>query len=244
MKHETVTTDGGSRGERKQAILEALRNEILTLRRSPGSVLDEVRLAGEYGVSRTPMREVLRDLAAQGYAALETNRGARVSDMSHETLRHFFLVAPMIYSAVLRLAALNAGPDQLAKLRDAQDDFRAALGEGDAARRTLANNRFHRITGDMAGSAYLLPSFERLLIDHARIGMTFYRPENGNVSGDLETACRQHDEIIDAIEAKDPDRASDLAIAHWNLSKNQIEKFVLPNGLDERLAAETRRDTQ
>lgn len=216
----------------KTKMYDHLRMEILSTRLEPGADIDEVALSAEFNLSRTPLREVLRQLAGEGYVTLRENRAARVADMSFATMRDFFIAAPMIYAAVLRLAAQNAKPAQIDALKQAQDQFRAALRKGTAVDRALANNRFHEITGEMAGNIYLLPSFNRLLIDHARIGTTFYRPQSNEMAGNLDAASQQHDEIIAAIEARDEDRAGQLAEEHWNLSRGQIEMFALPASLD------------
>ena len=178
------------------------------------------------------MREVFRDLDGLGFLDLRENRGPRVAELSHTKLRDFFLAAPMIYGAVLRLAARNATTPQIAALKLAQEAFRTALREGNSVERTLANNRFHEITGEMAGNTYLLPSFQRLLIDHGRIGMTFFRPQTNDMASNLSEASAQHDEIIAAIEVGDETRAAQLAEDHWNLSRHQIELFVMPTALD------------
>ncbi|MCB1480703.1 MAG: GntR family transcriptional regulator [Rhodobiaceae bacterium] len=214
---------------------EQLKTSILTLCLQPGADLDEASLSERYGLSRTPLREVLRELAGEGYVELRENRGARVSDMSFTTLREFFLAAPMIYGAILQLAAINRTPVQIADLKSAQRDFVVALQKGSVSQRTLANNRFHEITGEMAGNVYLLPSFKRLLIDHARIGMTFYKPSNNAMAEKLSEASEQHDAIIAAIEAGDEKRAAQLAEMHWNLSRGQIEMFVTPAGIEGQL---------
>jgi len=224
-------------------MLAELKQEILTLAREPGEDLDEATLSTKYGLSRTPLREALRELAGLGYVKLHANRGARVADMSHRTLRDFFLAAPMIYGAILRLAARNATPGQIDRLKRAQDDFRDALRRGVARDRAMANHRFHAITGEMAENAYLQPSFERLLIDHARIGMTFYRPRDAGMADKLNQASAQHDAIIAAIEAGDEDRAGALAVDHWTLSRGQIELFVMPGGLDAPLGSAPRTRT-
>lgn len=213
-------------------LYDHLRMEILSTRMAPGSDIDEARLSEAFSLSRTPLREVLRQLAGEGYVQLRENRSARVTDMSFATLRDFFVAAPMIYGAVLRLAARNGTTGQITDLRAAQDRFRAALRQGVAMDRALANNRFHEITGEMAGNIYLLPSFNRLLIDHARIGASFFRPQSAEMVEKLDMACRQHDEIIAAIETRDETRAADLADEHWTLSRGQIELFVMPDGLD------------
>ncbi|MBE1284393.1 MAG: FCD domain-containing protein [Rhodobacteraceae bacterium] len=217
---------------RKAELYEHLKQAILTLQIRPGSDLDETSLCDEFSLSRTPLREVFRQLAGEGYVELRENRGARVSEMSYTTLRDFFLAAPMVYGAILRLAANNATPDQIERLKQAQEAFKAALRSGSGADRALANNTFHEVTGEMADNVFLLPSFHRLLIDHARIGMTFYRPQNSDMADNLTEASRQHDAIIAAIEAGDEDEAGKLAVDHWNLSRDQIEMFVMPTALD------------
>ncbi len=219
-------------GTPKEALAEHLRMSVLTLHLQPGEDLDEAQLSEAFGLSRTPLREVFRQLAGEGYLDLRTHRGARVSEMSHTTLRDFFLVAPMVYGAVLRLAAANATRVQVDQLKEAQRAFCEALRAGSAADRTLANTRFHAVTGEMAGNVYLSPSFNRLLIDHARIGMTFYRPKTAQMTENLSEACRQHDAIIAAIEAGDEAAAAQLADDHWTLSRGQIELFVMPQSLD------------
>ncbi|KZY41574.1 GntR family transcriptional regulator [Roseovarius sp. HI0049] len=216
----------------KAMLYDHLRMEILSTRMAPGGDIDEAKLSAKFSLSRTPLREVLRQLAGEGFVVLRENRTARVTDMSFSTLRDFFVAAPMIYGAVLRLAAQNARPEQIEALKQAQNEFRRSLRQGTAVDRALANNRFHEVTGEMAGNIYLLPSFHRLLIDHARIGTTFYRPQSNEMAGNLDKACQQHDEIIAAIEARDEERAGRLADEHWSLSRGQIELFVMPGSLD------------
>ena len=213
-------------------MLAHLRHAILTQTMVPGEDLDEATLSDRWQLSRTPLRDVLRQLAGEGYVEIRENRGARVAEMGHTTLRDFFLAAPMIYAAILRLAARNTTAEQITELKAAQDAFKATLRQGDIAARALANNRFHEVTGQMAGNVYLLPSFQRLLIDHARISMTFFRPHNSEAAQNLDAASQQHDAIIAAIETGDEDAAADLAIQHWNLSRHNIESFVMPQGLD------------
>lgn len=229
--------------DKKHKLVIALRKQILTLELPPGANLDEASLADKFGLSRTPLREVFQQLAGEGFVALKENRGARVSGMGHETLRNFFLVAPMIYAAIARLAAANATPNQVEQLKQAQIAFRTALRSGATPDRALANNRFHALMGEMADNPYLTPSLNRLLIDHARIGMTFYRPQNADMVENLAEASRHHDEFIEAIARRDEERAASLAVEHWNLSRHQIEIYVLPNGLNLSLGDQARTAT-
>jgi DNA-binding GntR family transcriptional regulator len=93
--------------------------------------------------------------------------------MNHSTLRNLFLVVPMIYAAVGRLAVQNLKPKQLADLKETQERFRTASQSADPLAMVLANNCFHELMGEMSGNVYLQSSLGRLLIDHSRIGHTF-----------------------------------------------------------------------
>ncbi|WP_136646601.1 GntR family transcriptional regulator [Tabrizicola sp. YIM 78059] len=216
---------------RKTQCIEDLRRRILTLALEPGAYLDEVELAEAYGISRPPLREALRQLQGEGYVVLHENRGAQVAPMTHKTLRNFFVAAPMIYAATTRLAAQHRTAAQLVLLKECQWSFRQAIRSGDTAERALRNERFHAIIGEMADNEFLVPSLRRLLIDHTRIGMTFYDPRKQEMACVSATAADQHDQFITLIEAGDVDAAGDLAIAHWELSRSQIESFVMPAGM-------------
>lgn len=216
---------------RKTACMEDLRTRILTLALQPGTYLDEAELSETYQISRPPLREVLRQLAGEDYLVLHDNRGAQVTPMTHKTMRNFFVAAPMIYSAVARLAAELATPAQILRLKEAQRLFRLSIRNGDLAERALMNERFHAIIGEMADNEYLAPSLRRLLIDHTRIGMTFYSPRNQQVSEQRAQAADQHDEFIAFIEAGDCDAAAKLAVAHWELCRAEFESFITPAGM-------------
>lgn len=216
---------------KKAKCLEDLRRRILTQELEPGADLDESQLADFYDISRPPLREVLNQLAGEDYVILRKNRGAQVAPMTHKTMRNFFMAAPMIYAAVTRLAAENATPAQIMRLKDTQLLFRAAIRDGDAAERALMNQRFHAVIGEMADNEYLTPSLRRLLIDHTRIGMTFFSPRNQSMAEQRTVAADQHDQFIALIEAGDDAGAAELAIAHWELSRAEIESFVTPAGM-------------
>src|SRR5207253_4452386 len=129
--------------------------------------------------------------------------------------RNFFLVAPMMYAAIGRLAVQNFKPRQLIDLKDTQHRFRIATTSRDALAMVVENNRFHAIMGEMAGNQYLQPSLERLLIDHSRIGNTFFRPQNEDMEERLELSAGHHDFFIEAIERRDEQAVVDLVFEHW-----------------------------
>ncbi|ESY73419.1 GntR family transcriptional regulator [Mesorhizobium sp. M1050] len=215
----------------KGSLYDDLKRRILTMELDPDEDLDEVALSERYGLSRTPVREIFRRLEGEGYIEIRANRGARVVPMNHSTLRHFFLVAPMIYAAIGRLAVQNFKPSQLSDLKDTQERFRKASVSSDALSMVLENNRFHEIIGEMSGNAYLQPSLGRLLIDHARIGHTFFRPRNADMRKRLQLAVEHHDGFISAIGAHKEDAVVDLVFEHWELSRENMEMFIAPQGL-------------
>jgi DNA-binding GntR family transcriptional regulator len=216
---------------KKSVCIDDLRRRILTNALQPGLYLDEIEIGETYGISRPPVREVLRQLAGEGYLELHENRGAQVAPMNHKTLRNFFMAAPMIYAAVARLAAQHATPADIDQMKQIQMAFRSAIRSEDVAQRALLNQRFHATMGEVADNEYLTPSLRRLLIDHTRIGMTFYQPRQTQFSKQQTIAADQHDQFIAIIEAGDVDAAAKLAVAHWELSRTQIENFISPESI-------------
>ena len=215
----------------KAALHETLKRQILTLDLAPDQDLDETSLSETCGISRTPVRDVLRQLAAEGYVDIRENKGARVIPMNHATLQDFFLVAPLVYEAVGRLAVENLRPAQMQDLKHCQERFRSAMQARNPASMVIENNRFHAIIGEMANSAFLKPSLSKLLIDHARIGYTFFKPSNDETETNLATSCRHHDQFIEAIEGSDVASVVRLVFDHWELSRRNMELFIAPASL-------------
>lgn len=216
---------------KKATCVEDLRRRILTQDFEPGSYLEEAEIAEAYEISRPPLREVLNQLAGEGYVVLHKNRGAQVAPMTHKTLRNFFMAAPMLYAAVSRLAAEHATKAQIMRLKDTQTLFRKAIRDGNTAERALMNQRFHAVIGEMADNEFLTPSLRRLLIDHTRIAMSFYNPRNKSMAEQRSIAADQHDQIIELIEKGDVEGSAQLALDHWELSRAEIESFVTPVGI-------------
>ena len=215
----------------KDRLYADLKRKILTLELEPGVDLDETRLSTEYGISRTPLRDVFRRLAGEGYIKIRDNRGAFVSPMNHKTMRDFFLTAPLIYSSVARLAAQNRQPDQITKLSHVQGSFRRAVVDENAEDMVFWNDRFHYVMGEMADNQFLMPSFRCLLIDHARVGQTFWRARTAEMAERIQQAAEQHDRFIALIEAGDEEGVVALTLEHWALSRDHLDLFVRPDPL-------------
>jgi DNA-binding GntR family transcriptional regulator len=217
--------------DKKTRCLEDLRMRILRQDIAPGADLDEAAICSEYGLSRTPVREIFQRLAGEGDVNQGQGRGPKVASMDLAVMRMFFQTAPMIYANVARLAAENRRADEIAPLEATQGQFRAAAEAGDAGRAALLNHRFHRQIGEMAHNPYLLPSLNRMLIDHTRLSQTFYRPASEEEEARVKKAIEHHDAMIAAIQAQDAEGIVELTIDHWNLSRDRLERFVSPDPL-------------
>ncbi|BDB29982.1 transcriptional regulator [Cupriavidus sp. TA19] len=230
------TADGSV--DRKTLLSETLRRRIVSMELAPGAVVDELALSEEFGLSRPPVRELMRQMAAEGYIELEANRAARVSSMNHQSLRNFFLAAPLIYVATTQLAASNATAKEIDELKAIQAKFREAIENNDVDNRVLFNDQFHLQIGKMAHNPYLMPSLRRVLIDHARLGKLFYRhPTSADLHPEMNKAADQHDEIISAIERHDAGAAGEIVRAHMDLSRRRMTEYVAPPAMDVPLTA-------
>lgn len=215
----------------KEACLEDLRRRILATELAPGLDLDEARLSDHYGMSRTPLREVLQRLQGEGYVELAQNRGAKVASMDIGVLRTFFQTAPMVYANIAQLACENRTAAQLTRLKSAQVAFAKAARSSNAGDAALANHQFHAQIGEMAQNPYLLASLARLQIDHTRLSQTFYRPSAPAETMLVLKAIEQHEAMISAIEAREGALVVDLTLQHWDLSRDRMERFVSPDPL-------------
>ena len=215
-------------------VLEDIKQRILTMELEPREDLDEQSLSRHYGLSRTPVREVLWRLAAGGYVEIRAKKGARVAPMDHSVLRSFFQVAPMIYATIGRLATHNFTDVQLADLRETQSRFRRACESRDVAAMVHENNSFHEIMGAMSGNLYLQLSLSRLLIDHARIGHTFFNPRDSDMQERLSQSIEHHEAIIEALAAQDGDTVAELIYEHWELSRENMALYIAPHASQSR----------
>jgi len=215
--------------DRKSVFYREICRRIISLELKPDAVLDEVALSEEFGLSRPPIREIMRQLAAEGYVELEANRPARVASMNYQSLREFYLGAPFIYIATTQLAALHATEQEIAVLKKIQQQFCQAIVSCNADDRNVHNQRFHQAIGEMAHNHYLLPSLNRILIDHARIGKIFYRyPAKVESTQNWDAAVDHHEQMIAAIESHQTDKIEQIVTDHFELSRQLLVDFVTP----------------
>jgi DNA-binding GntR family transcriptional regulator len=188
----------------------AIRDRIDDGRLPRGTRLHQEDLAAELGVSRTPVREALRRLAAEGRVELLTNRGARVADIDPDSMPEPYEARLVIEPGAAALAARRGlSAAQRRQLHAAIAGHRAAAG--DIQRSFAANRDFHLGLIEASGNKLLLQFAEHLWV--ARIGATIYERQAETVERMLLDAD-EHEAILDAVERGDARKAESLARKH------------------------------
>ena len=190
-------------------VYTAIRELIWSGSLPRGARVHQEDLAEELGVSRTPVREALRRLAAEGLVEMRTNRGARVADVDQVGMRVSYEARTVIEPGAARLAAARRPEEQLARMRAAVAAQRRSLRS--VQRSFEANREFHLALAAASGNEFLVQFAERLWV--ARIGETIYERQVQTQERML-LDVREHEQIIEAIEAGDGRRAESLARRH------------------------------
>ncbi len=191
-------------------VYDDLRERILSGDIPRGTRLRQVSLAEELGVSRTPLREALRRLSAEGFVEFSRNQGATVSQLDLGDLRHAWTARLTLEPAAARLAAEHAAPPAVARMRQAVERQRAA-GD-DRAAGFAANREFHVALVAASGNPHLTRFAEMLWV--SRIGAPIYGAQAAGAPGEMAVWADQHDRIAEAVEAGDAGLVERLTRAH------------------------------
>ena len=187
----------------------AIRERITSGSLPRGARVHQEDLAEELGVSRTPVREALRRLAAEGLVEMRTNRGARVADIDQGGMRGAYDARLVVEPGAARLAAGRRLLEPLARMRAAVAAQRRSLRS--VERSFEANREFHLALVAASGNDYLLQLVERLWV--ARIGATIYERQV-ETQERMVLDVREHEQILEAIDAGDGRRAESLTRRH------------------------------
>jgi len=190
-------------------VYEAIRERITSGSLPRGARVHQEDLAEELGVSRTPVREALRRLAAEGLVEMRTNRGARVADIDQGGMRGAYDARLVVEPGAARLAAARRLAEPLARMRAAAVAQRRSLRN--VERSFEANREFHLALVAASGNEYLVQLAERLWV--ARIGATIYERQV-ETQERMVLDVREHELILEAIEAGDSRRAESLTRRH------------------------------
>jgi DNA-binding GntR family transcriptional regulator len=177
-------------------ILEAIDAGLF----KPGDRLVESELADRFGVSRTPVREALQRLETQSMLVRD-GRSLIIASLDHNQLAELYAVRTELEGLAARLAARAATDEEIRVLRGMVEDDRALIG-GDPRELSRANKRFHKQIHLASHNRFLVQQLDLVHRSMALMATTSFAAE-----GRDELGLGEHDRIIAAIEARDPDAA-------------------------------------
>ena len=144
-----------------EQVAERLRSRIFAHELPQGGWIDEQALALEYGISRTPLREALKVLAAEGLVVLKPRRGCYVTELSEQDIDEVFPVMAMLEGRVAEEAARRITGANFSRLAAIHDELERHAAANDADRFFEANQRFHTALQEIAGNRYLAQQIGR-----------------------------------------------------------------------------------
>ena len=207
----------------RQSVYDALIDLIVGGELPPGQHMVETDLARQLGVSRQPIREALHRMEAEGWVDLRPSQGAFVHVPTDSEVDELLDVRALLEAETARLAAASSGLDQqtrsaqLARLREICAEGQAAAEADDFASAVAANNAFHAEIAVMGGNAVLAELADIV----GRRVQWYYRmvaPARGHGS------WAEHAEMIDVIEAGDPERAQAMARKHTERTRQAYHR--------------------
>lgn len=201
--------DHSSTTSRAAALRDALENEIATGVLRAGDRLDEAQLAARFGVSRTPVREALHQLASSGLIEQRPRRGAVVAQASPERLVEMFEVMAELEGMCARLAARRLSDEDKQALLEAHQNCQEAARYGNADAYYYENERFHHVLYRASRNQFLAAEALRL---HNRLKP--YRRLQLRIRGRIATSIAEHERIVAAILDGQGAAAQDHARAH------------------------------
>jgi DNA-binding GntR family transcriptional regulator len=191
----------------RDLVVDRLRANILSGRYKSGERLVEDRLAEDFKVSRNPVREAIRALAAEGLVAVTPRRGATVAGFSTAETREMIEVRATLEAMNARLAARRRDPGMIAMLMECLNEGQQRAGEGDPAELVRLNAHFHDLLA-AAGHNRILGDLMRQLRERTNL---VFAPRSAN--GAAQT-WEEHRAILEAVIAGDEELAALLASRH------------------------------
>jgi DNA-binding GntR family transcriptional regulator len=188
---------------------ERIKEMIVTGKLAPGERINEKELCDLVGVSRTPIREALKVLAADGLVELLPNRGSKVTSPSSQEIRNLFSVIASLERLAAESVAENASPDQLVHLRQLHDQMLNMHSKGDRTGYFELNHRIHETVIEYAGNAELTRT-------HADLMTRARRPRFVAITSDdrWNESVKEHELIMTAMELHDGRFAGEILFRH------------------------------
>ncbi len=180
-----------------------------------GSRIIETRIARQLGTSQAPVREALRDLATLGLIDVDPYRGARVRSPAADELIEAMELRGELEARAAPAAVAPIDENGLARMRDLIDEMRASAELGDPHAQAMQNSRFHSCVVAASGNRTLQRLWS-MLEPFARTYLTATAP-----GADLHWLAERHVAILEAFEARDPERAAAAMRTHAREAQRQ-----------------------
>ena len=179
-----------------EEVAELLRQRIFRRELEPGSWIDELKLAEEYGISRTPLREALKVLAAEGLVTMKVRRGAYVTEVSEKDLADVYHLLSLLESDAAGVVAQQGTDAQLKELQSLHNQLEAATGDRDKF--FALNERFHMRLLEIAGNRWR----DQMVADLRKV-MKLNRHNSLLKAGRIEESLAEHRAIVEALARRD-----------------------------------------
>ena len=207
-------------------IRNALADEIAAGKLEAGAALDEQQLADRFGASRTPVREALRQLAANGLVEVRARRGVVVARMTPERIMDMFETVAEIEAMCVRLATYRMTPLERSYLIELHDSSEAIVKKGDFDAYDTFNRAFHEAIYHATHNSFLA---EQAIAIHNRL-MAFRRAQLQQEQR-LDRSRAEHEAIMQAIAEGDGELASRRMRAHMLNAATALRRFIEANKL-------------
>lgn len=204
-----MVTQLADRPSLRAEVSGALRAALVAGRMTPGVVYSVPTLAAEFGVSATPVREAMLDLANEGLVEAVRNRGFRVTEPTDRMLDEITELRALIEVPTVARLARDADRHELEAVRPVAQQIVARARKGDLLGYLDADRRFHLELLALAGNLELV-EVVRQLRDRTRL----YGLEKLAAQGRLVASAEEHDQLLDALVARDEERARAVMVRH------------------------------
>lgn len=205
----------------RESVHEELRMQILKGAIKPGTRLMEVELADKMEVSRTPIREAMRELEQEGLVEIKPKRGAYVSDISLDEMVDTLVVRVELEGLSAELAAKKITPEQSELLNEIMKEYNEAMGTSDTEQIIHYDEAFHKFIAEITGNSTLIQIYAQVQNSSLRFRYLYYEDFKR-----YRSVPAEHKAIADAIESGDAKAARRAASEHAEV----LRKFVLENG--------------
>ncbi|MFG2282864.1 GntR family transcriptional regulator [Streptomyces asoensis] len=200
---------GGRPSSYRERVADALRAALIAGELRPGEVYSAPALATRFGVSATPVREAMLDLAKEGLVHAVPNKGFRVTEVSDRQLDEYTHVRALIEIPTVVALATTADPVSLEALRPAAREIVTAAVAGDLIAYVEADTRFHLGLLALAGNTHLVEVVRGLRARARLYGLTALA-----ASGRLLSSAEEHLELLDALLARDERAVHEVMTRH------------------------------